>query len=655
MDVLDRAALAVPGPEEHPDYVARMIGLRLLSVARLAGVLVAIIAGAVGSPSGVEFWIVAGLLLAAQLVVIAIAFSPRWERLPQMPFGPLGPLAFTVLVATSGGAHSPAAMTMVVFPAIGAFMLSRGRILATSGLLLLGLSAASLPDVFEGEHLALELYVTNVLALALAATVGVAITTGRGVLRDRIANLYLLRRLLLVDVLSAADTERRRISADLGAGPLQLLLAATQDLREITSGEADPGARSRCATTLREAAGLLRGTIVELREPRTAPPSTPAEDAAATDARTAARLLAVVRVAAAPPIVIAALLHVDDGGNPPALFAVLGLMAAVQAVALGWTFSKDWARVPVLRLAYADMVGLGVLVALSGNAASPVLAPAAILPLTFLLIGPFAVQVRVVAVLVTALLAATLPGIADGDPGTRLVVCLLTLTWTTGTAFLASVGRTRLEQRTAALETARRKLLQDSVAAQDAERAAVARALHDDALQLVLAAVQELDTDEPEAVSLALSHTLQATHSLREGADVLHPSALEHGGLAPALRDTAARAGRRGGPHPVVRVDEDVEPRHHELVIGLARELLTNVAKHAAARTVTVDVRADGAAVVLVVTDDGRGMEAQRPERALAQGHVGLASCRERVEAAGGTMHLESAPGHGATVRIRLP
>lgn len=660
--MLDRAALAVPSGDEDPARVARMIGLRLLAVARLLGVLLAVGAGALGDDLWAGYWPSALAIAAGQLALTLLAFSDRWERFSEHVLPLLGLVAMGGLVAASGGAQSPAAMVVVAFPAIGAFVLERPRLLLSGAVLLVCVAAASVPDVLQEEPLAGRALVTNGLALVLATVVGAAIATGRTRLRDRVAALHQVRRGLLVDLLSAAATERRRISADLGAGPLQLLLAARQDLQELQETP-DPRTLDRCTRTLRDAAERLRTTIVELRSPRTAAaPAEPQEaDDAIADERTATRMLAVLRVAAAPPIAIAAMLGVPGSTPTSAVLVVLGVMGTVQAASLAWCFSDRWASFPARGLAYVDMASVGLLVALSGGAQSPVLAPAALLPLTFILLGPPPRQLSVVAVLAGSITAAALPDALQGEPRSvvSLVVVLLTLAWTSTVAFLATVGRRRLGLRTATLEAARRRLLRESVAAQDEERAAVARALHDDALQLVLAAIQELHaarTGAAEELAFALSHTDQAVVSLRDGADALHPSALERGGLGPALRDVTDRAARRGGYASTVDVAPSVSGRHDVLVVGLVRELVANVAKHARAATVTVAVRTAGDdGVALEVRDDGLGMVASRPREALAEGHVGLASCREQVEAAGGTLELQSSPGTGTTVRVRLP
>ena len=71
------------------------------------------------------------------------------------------------------------------------------------------------------------------------------------------------------------------------------------------------------------------------------------------------------------------------------------------------------------------------------------------------------------------------------------------------------------------------------------------------------------------------------------------------------------------------------------------------------ARRLSLSRRA--ARVELCVADDGVGMAPERAGAALADGHVGLASTRQRVEAAGGSFELRSSPGDGTTVRVTLP
>ena len=77
--------------------------------------------------------------------------------------------------------------------------------------------------------------------------------------------------------------------------------------------------------------------------------------------------------------------------------------------------------------------------------------------------------------------------------------------------------------------------------------------------------------------------------------------------------------------------------------------------RHADASLVDVRLAERDGELVLVVEDDGRGFPAGRPEERLADGHIGLAAQRVRVEAAGGQMELLSTPGGGTRVEVRVP
>jgi two-component system NarL family sensor kinase len=147
----------------------------------------------------------------------------------------------------------------------------------------------------------------------------------------------------------------------------------------------------------------------------------------------------------------------------------------------------------------------------------------------------------------------------------------------------------------------------------------------------------------------------RAAKHLREAVHALHPVALQHGGLEAALQAAADQAARQGGFRPAVAVQPEAVGLRDELVMSLARELLTNAARHAGAQTVVVSVRREGGAVVLEVADDGCGLDAEAVASAPLQGHIGLASLVQRAEAVGGALDLDAGDGPGTTVRAHLP
>jgi two-component system NarL family sensor kinase len=130
---------------------------------------------------------------------------------------------------------------------------------------------------------------------------------------------------------------------------------------------------------------------------------------------------------------------------------------------------------------------------------------------------------------------------------------------------------------------------------------------------------------------------------------------LQYGGLEAALYAVAEQRGGAGAFETAVTVDPSATGTHDELVLSLARELLENTAQHASASRAEITVRAEPSAVVLSVADDGTGFPPGRLETALARGAIGIASCRERVEALGGTFSVHAAPGAGTRAEAWIP
>jgi signal transduction histidine kinase len=135
----------------------------------------------------------------------------------------------------------------------------------------------------------------------------------------------------------------------------------------------------------------------------------------------------------------------------------------------------------------------------------------------------------------------------------------------------------------------------------------------------------------------------------------LRPTVLDDLGLQAALRqhleDWSARTGVATQFQPALpddrRYHADVETTIYRVVL----EALTNVVKHAGARTVSVVIEQHDGLAIAMVEDDGVGFD---PE-AAASGRLGLLGMRERVALAGGTLEVESSSGSGTTVIARVP
>lgn len=203
----------------------------------------------------------------------------------------------------------------------------------------------------------------------------------------------------------------------------------------------------------------------------------------------------------------------------------------------------------------------------------------------------------------------------------------------------------------------RKQFVAQVMDAEDRARRRIAQLIHDDALQSLLAANQDLIEAAPGRAGVTRAHeVVSATIAhLREAMLALHPVTLERGGLEQALGAVARQAGRQGGFEVEIDIDPGALGRNDELVLALARELLSNAARHSGAEHVALRLAPRGDGLELVVSDDGRGMPPERPREALATGHIGLASVAQRVEAAGGELDIDSEPGRGTTVRVELP
>jgi PAS domain S-box-containing protein len=216
--------------------------------------------------------------------------------------------------------------------------------------------------------------------------------------------------------------------------------------------------------------------------------------------------------------------------------------------------------------------------------------------------------------------------------------------------------RTQSEE-IAKLAEARGELVAQLLLAEERTRRRIAQVLHDDALQRLLAAHQDLIEAAPGRTGVTRAHeTLEGTiEMLRDAVVALHPITLEQGDLETALNAIARQHAARGGYRYTVRVEEDAAGHEDELVLSLARELLTNVAKHAEASRCSVSVTRDGDAVRLEIADDGRGIPEGRQATAVREGHIGLAAGLQRVEAVGGKAEVSSGPGRGTVVCAHLP
>jgi signal transduction histidine kinase len=206
------------------------------------------------------------------------------------------------------------------------------------------------------------------------------------------------------------------------------------------------------------------------------------------------------------------------------------------------------------------------------------------------------------------------------------------------------------------LSASRGRLVGQILAAEEGERRRLAESLHDEAMQNLLATRQDLDTlVGPGDIARARSALDATIDQLREAIFELHPAVLERVGLAAAIDAVADRHARRLGFETRVNVDPAAASDRDVLVFTVCRELLANAAAHSGASAVSVSVTALPDAVRLEVADNGRGFERLDLGTALEQGHIGLASASERIEALGGAFEIDSQLGTGTAARATIP
>ena len=156
-------------------------------------------------------------------------------------------------------------------------------------------------------------------------------------------------------------------------------------------------------------------------------------------------------------------------------------------------------------------------------------------------------------------------------------------------------------------------------------------------------------------VEKALALLDKVTRDTRELTFELCPPVLYQLGLMPALQRLADQFTSRHGIASTVtgKTLGPTDLNARGLAYQAVRELLNNAAKHSHAKTMTIDAAETNGDVVITVQDDGVGFDPQqlRP----GNGGFGLFHLRERMELLGGNLSIESAPGKGCRVQLRLP
>jgi len=232
-------------------------------------------------------------------------------------------------------------------------------------------------------------------------------------------------------------------------------------------------------------------------------------------------------------------------------------------------------------------------------------------------------------------------------------------------------ARAQAQEMVQELETAHRQLREYADRVEELtlsqERQRMARELHDTLAQglagLILqleAADSHLENDNaPRAqavVQQAMRGARATLHEARRAIQALRPSALEGGNLIDALGREADQFATNTGLRVTFEVDGDplnVSPDLAQDILRIVQESLTNVARHAQADHVHVRLAKDNAGLQVTVRDDGAGFD---PDEGLERpGCFGMAGMYERAQRMGGELQIESTPGAGTAVKLRIP
>jgi signal transduction histidine kinase len=213
------------------------------------------------------------------------------------------------------------------------------------------------------------------------------------------------------------------------------------------------------------------------------------------------------------------------------------------------------------------------------------------------------------------------------------------------------------------VEAERAELLRRLVTAQEDERRRVAREMHDSFGQLVTALSLSVRAARdaaglPPPADARLTEVQRIADQLgraaHEMAVQLRPSALDdlglHAALAQYVAGWSARAGVEIDYEASAIASERLPAEVETTVYRVVQEALTNVARHANARRVSVVISRHGGRATVVVEDDGAGFD---PEQVT--GRLGLVGMRERVALVGGSLDVESGTGRGTVVLARFP
>ena len=221
-------------------------------------------------------------------------------------------------------------------------------------------------------------------------------------------------------------------------------------------------------------------------------------------------------------------------------------------------------------------------------------------------------------------------------------------------------------------EQERNRLNAKALAASEAERTKIAGELHDGVVQNLAGVYYELSAqasqiktrpgtmvgfdDLLDLLERSADETRGAMQDLRTLIIDLAPPTLRREGLEAALLEVLRDIQRKGTNTRLDLPDKlDLRPDRRDLIFRVAHEVLRNVAAHAHAKNVIVELATEDGSVILSIEDDGRGFTKEDVDRRRSEGHLGSSAIVDLAEDAGGTLTTDSELGRGTLVVLTLP
>jgi two-component system NarL family sensor kinase len=376
----------------------------------------------------------------------------------------------------------------------------------------------------------------------------------------------------------------------------------------------------------------------------------------------ALRIVALVRVGVAAVMIVAA--YVGLTPKWPAYGPLPWLYGVVAVIAVAVLFRARSRDLPLSRIQLA-LVVLDVGMVVTFKLACPDGAYVPLLALTLL-------PVMIVLDVSWQRAAAALPFIVAfftfeifTDPVMqvqigygRITLAAVVFGFLCISVWLAVYAQSRQLKEITELSASRQALLIDIMTASDEQRRTISEFIHDGPLQSVLTARQDLSSalkkSPDESLERAMAGLREATNQMREATFELHPAVLAGAGLARAVTQLAGTNSARSGINITTDIDIPSPDETDPMLFSLARELLSNVVRHSRATQAALTLRVVDGVTHLDVVDDGVGMTQKQAAERLSQGHIGLASQRARIEAAGGTVRIHDVP-RGTHIAVTVP